>query len=197
MTVIAWDGRMLAADRLATHHGTPMRTTKIAGKRDGSRLRLVGASGASALATALRLWALAADLKDDPYLSTFPRENREHPDQFATIIVVDLHITAEGVSRPTKLRFWEREPYPVVFDPDQVFACGCGADYALGAMAAGRDALDAVQAATLCCTDVGLGANVIDTDTSGWTQGATEARIQRYDPVALAARFARNREGAK
>jgi hypothetical protein len=191
MTVIVWDGRMLAADRMASHYGTPMRVTKIAGKREGSRMRLVGASGAAALATALRQWALGAGLNDDPYQSTFPQENRQHADQFATVIVVDLHVEMTGMARPTKLRYWEREPYPVVFDPDQPFACGIGADFALGAIAAGRDALDAVQAATMFSTNVGLGANVIDCDTSRWPASTSGVHIQRYDPQALATRFER------
>lgn len=132
MTVIAWDGKTLAADRLASG-GTRATVTKIFRMADG---RLVGAAGSGSIARELIAWARAGEKLDTCPTSADKDE--------ATLLVIGLD------GRP---RVYYSRPYPM--EPrDQHFAIGSGEAYAMAAMHLGHDAVRAVEVACAlsdCC----------------------------------------------
>ncbi len=139
MTVIAWDGRTLAADKRTTDCGQPRTTTKIVRAPDGS---LVATSGDSGMARALRAWWIGgADVEKYP-----------DPDVKADLFVV---------TKDAEQRLYQGSARPIVLE-DKTFAMGTGRDYANAAMYYGKTAREAVELA--CVWDTGCG-NGIDTLT--------------------------------
>lgn len=136
MTVIAWDGRTLAADKRAVNAGHKSTTTKIRRTASGD---LIGASGDQDVATALMAWyERGADE------SKFPanRNNDGYPRAYLLV-----------VQRSRVMRF-ECEPHPLLVE-DPFYAMGSGRDYALAAMHLGYSAAEAVEVA--CALDTGCG----------------------------------------
>lgn len=143
MTTIAWDGKTLAADRLRTVGNTPMGATKLfrveapfysGGLKGGI---LFGACGDSWDCAAFRLWVEGGNPPTPKNLG---------------VVAID----ARGVCwyGGETLIFHEVElPY---------WACGSGADYALGAMAAGKPAREAVEIASGLDVHTGLGVDVLE-----------------------------------
>lgn len=138
MTVVAWDGRTLAADKRACN-GTLVRTTTKIFRANGA---LCAFSGNAAGGVELLEWFRAGA---DP--TKYPESQRG--DNGAYLLV----IAADGV------RMYEGGPHPVRFE-DQHFAIGCGRDFAMAAMHLGKTAAEAVAVA--CALDSGCG-NGIDT----------------------------------
>lgn len=134
MTVIAWDGKTLAADKQSTFCNLPRRTTKVHRAKDGS---LLGAAGTTALCHALREWYDGGCVKAD-----FPDTKNEtsmlviRPD--GQVLLYDGHAT----------------PIPI---EDAFTAIGCGRDYAIAAMHLGRTAREAVEVACIFDTCCGKG----------------------------------------
>lgn len=142
MTVIAWDGRMLAADKMATNAGLNRTVTKIWKPRPGLLLAI---AGDFSVAVEMREWFLAgADPKE------FPSKAR---DDVSSLIVV----TAHGYAK------YESGPYPLPFD-DTHMAIGSGRDYAIAAMHLGLDAMEAVRVACLFDVNCGNGVDVLTLD---------------------------------
>jgi hypothetical protein len=138
MTVIAWDGQALAADKRATSGNVAYTVTKV--ERFGSHL--LGTVGEADVAHDLREWFKAgAEPKD------FPKSARRDT---ATLVVITVGV------RP---RAFATSPHPMLYADDQL-VWGCGRDFALAAMHLGCDARRAVEVA--CVFDVGCG-NGIDT----------------------------------
>lgn len=139
MTVIAWDGRMLAADRLASYNGHKRSATKIF-RLDSQRL--VAFAGTAPIAHAVLAWLRDSERK----IEAFPKSADTH----AFVVHRDGHAEC-----------YEGEAHPVpVLEP--FFASGAGRDYALAAMHLGYDARRAVEVA--CALDIYCG-NGIDTLT--------------------------------
>lgn len=144
MSVIAWDGKTLAADKRASL-GTLIRTTtKIARCKHGA---LAGYSGAAAAGEELLAW-----VNDGGHAADFPAARRNPQAEFALLLLV---------WQSGELWLYENTPYPMKFPPQQ-FAIGSGRDFALAAMHLGRSASDAVGVA--CQFDSGCG-NGVDTLT--------------------------------
>jgi ATP-dependent protease HslVU (ClpYQ) peptidase subunit len=139
MTVIAWDGKTLAADKRGTVAGMAYTVTKIHRLPDG----LVAFTGGGAHAAELLNWFFGAR---DP--ATYPRCES---DEGAGSVKVDLDgkIFMYSAANPFPERI--ESPY---------FARGSGRDYAMAAMYLGCDARRAVEVA--CAFDVACG-NGIDT----------------------------------
>lgn len=135
MTVIAWDGRALAADKRTTDAGMARTTTKIERAPDRS---LVGAAGNTARCKALIEWvcqgALPARWNND--------WNGAHI----------LHIHTNG-----KVVAYDGGPHPIEYH-DQFVAIGSGRDFATAAMALGQNAYCAVELA--CRFDVHCGNGI-------------------------------------
>ncbi|MGZ3309100.1 MAG: hypothetical protein ACXU8R_11330 [Xanthobacteraceae bacterium] len=141
MTVIAWDGKTLAADKRMDCNGYPATVTKIFRTADGS---LIGGAGDSDVISALREWYHQGCNPD-----TYPT-NRGEGGCYATLMVV---------TRAREVRLFLSGPIPIQMD-NQTFAIGSGADFALAAMHLGYSAKKAVEVA--CALNAGCG-NGIDT----------------------------------
>lgn len=137
MTTIAWDGKILAADSLATCGTLRSKVVKIV--RSASGFLCAGAGEFSAVVPWLR-WVEGGLVPDDR-----PGELGSK----ATVIIVDprgrAH-TLEGA--PVRV--------PVL---DKFWALGTGAELAMGAMAMGADAAQAVRIAAKF--DVHTGGRVV------------------------------------
>lgn len=133
MTIIAWDGNVLAADKKATNHGFGSTVTKLFRLEHGGMAALCGDSP-----VALELLQWYRGNADAKY---FPAKAR---DDVSSLIVV-------GSDR--KLRVYSAGPIPE-YKEDKFIAFGSGRDYALAAMYLGRTAREAVDVACYfdnCC----------------------------------------------
>jgi ATP-dependent protease HslVU (ClpYQ) peptidase subunit len=136
MTVIAWDGKTLAGDKLACG-GTRTTVTKIARLPDG---RLIGLAGSGSIARELAAWALAGE---DP--SNWP----ESADKDEASMIV--------ITRGQLPRVYYNRPFPMLPE-DKFFAMGCGEAYAMAAMYLGHDARRGVEIA--CALDANCGSGI-------------------------------------
>ncbi len=146
MTVIAWDGKTLAADKRASDCGRARTVTKIRRcMKPGATLgHLMGASGSVNRDAELMAW-----YENGANPAAFPAGER---DEKACSMLV--------VNRPgPEVLFFNGAPFGAMFE-DQRFAMGSGRDYAETAMHLGCDAAEAVRVA--CELDLGCG-NGIDT----------------------------------
>lgn len=138
MTVIAWDGKTLAADKMSCSHGYGYTVTKVHRLRDGSLMAL---SGDGDTAMALRAWLEAA------------RNPAAYP------VGKDDDTSAFVVQPDGKAVSYGKTPYPQTIE-DKFYAMGHGRDFALAAMHCGKTAREAVE--LTCRLDVFCG-NGIDT----------------------------------
>lgn len=144
MTTIAWDGRTLAADRQATI-GTLKRTTrKIWCVCD----KLVAFVGDSDQVLELLHWMRRGAGPTD-----FP-EHQRRGDSDNRIVVI---------TSDRRIQVYERTPFPIEFG-DKHFAMGSGRDFALGAMAMGATAREALQVASNLDCGTGMGIDWVDLD---------------------------------
>jgi hypothetical protein len=142
MTIIAYDGKTLAADKQCLHGNTRSSVTKIF--RVGSEL--VGVSGCLPDGMELLEWFRAGATP-----SAFPSASRSR-DGGAALLVIG----ADG-----RARKYEVGPTPFYFDERQV-AAGCGDEAALVAMACGKNAREAVEMAIRFNYGCGLGIDTLE-----------------------------------
>ena len=136
MTVIAWDGKALAADRRAVNCGLARTVCKL----ERVKGMLVGMSGDHGAAAEMLKWFVSG--------GEFPAKARE---DIATLMVVDhsgVHLYTTGP-----------EPMKVL---DSHMAIGSGRDYALMAMHLGRTAKEAVELTCLFDANCGNGVDVLE-----------------------------------
>lgn len=156
MTVIAWDGKTLAADKRATNCNLASTVTKVHRLPDG----LVAFSGGGAHASELLNWFFGARNPD-----TYPR--RDGDDGAGSLLIKE-----DG----TIFVYSSTNPFPERIE-NQFYARGSGRDYALAAMYLGCDARKAVEVA--CVFDVSCG-NGVDTMTlAEAAPAATQALLHR------------------
>jgi ATP-dependent protease HslVU (ClpYQ) peptidase subunit len=144
VTVIAWDGISLCADRRACN-GTAINTTTKAHRIEFSEsVYLAAYSGSAATGEEMLEWfARGGDVEK------FPQSRRTASgDDWAALIVI--------APDKTILRY-EATPYPVRFEQKK-YAAGGGADFARMAMHLGHSARDAVL--LTCELDSGCGNGV-------------------------------------
>lgn len=146
MTVIAFDGRTVAADKQATTAGLKLRVTKLMRAEDGAVLSF---SGDAAHGMELAAWYNAGR---DPNRFPLPREPGAGRDSGAF-----LHVFKHGQKPQT----YEWGPVPLVWDEPQ-FAAGCGRTAALAAMRMGGDARRAVEIACELMDGCGGGVDVME-----------------------------------
>lgn len=143
MTVIAFDGMTLAADKRCSGGSAVFTVRKIDRLSDGS---LVGLTGDTAYCAQMLAW-----LRDGEKLADFPATQRDR-EKFAGVLVV----------RPTgEVWKYEDTPHPYRIE-DRFYAIGSGRDFALAAMMLGKSAREAVKVA--CEFDASCG-NGVDTLT--------------------------------
>ena len=141
MTTIAYDGKTLAADSLATVNGLSQRGfQKI--RKEGQEFFALGGDSATFQAW-IEWWYKGANPKGIPV----------GPGPSILLIV-----TAEGVHQVhSETPYADKEGIPLP-DGREVHACGSGGEIALGAMMAGATAKEAVEIA--CMIDVYSGGEV-------------------------------------
>lgn len=139
MTVIAWDGSVLAADKQATNAGLKMTATKLR-KINGC---ICAATGDWDRAQSLYEWFARGAKPED-----FP-DFQKTDDGFVGMVVVHPDNTVVK---------YERAPYPYTIE-DKLFAVGSGRDFALGAMATGANAIQAVHIASRFDSGCGMGVD--------------------------------------
>lgn len=141
MTILAWDGKTLAADKRGLNNGLGRTVTKI--YRVGEDI--VGFAGDMVVGLEMLEWARGGYL---------PEEMPEvQLDEETTCFF--LVINKDGV------RVYERGVQPIRFE-DKFFACGTGRDYALAAMHLGCDAAKAVEVACVFEASCGNGIDTLE-----------------------------------
>jgi ATP-dependent protease HslVU (ClpYQ) peptidase subunit len=139
VTVIAWDGKTLAADKMACSAGYGYTVTKVHRLRDGGIAAFAG-DGDGAMA--LLAWLNAAQ---NP--AAYPEAQKDN-DTSALVIRPDGSVWSYG-----------KTPYPQRIECER-YGMGHGRDFALAAMHCGKSAREAVDLA--CQLDVYCG-NGVDT----------------------------------
>ena len=140
MSVIAWDGKTLAADRMAVYDSIIIKTKKLITLPTGEVFAWAGV-----VENALAVVKWYQDGQCEP---EWPKCQEQ--DDFASVILL----------KDKKLYEYEQAPIlqPVLSFPR---AWGSGAKFALGAMAAGADAIKAVKITSTLCNQVGLGIDSV------------------------------------
>ncbi|MCK4121398.1 hypothetical protein HFK83_03310 [Ralstonia pseudosolanacearum] len=141
MTVIAWDGKTLAADKRATSVGLARTVTKI--QRHGDVL--LAMTGDWDVAVELREWLKAGAVPRD-----FPEKAREDN---ASLIVIGRG----GIA------VYSTGPFPMPIEQEKV-AFGSGRDFAEASMYLGCSAIEAVSVACHFQTDCGNGIDALTLD---------------------------------
>jgi hypothetical protein len=143
VTTIAWDGVSLVGDRMRSFNNTPIDATKVFRLRETPELGNVphavafGCAGHSPSAIALERWTRNTGLRP--------------PLKDLDVMVVDAH--GQCCVGDHDLEF-TRVQFPF-------FAIGSGADYAMGAMARGATAREAVEIAMRFDTGSGIGVTEV------------------------------------
>lgn len=139
MTTIAYRDGVLAADSLSTRYGNREGTVcKIAKKAN----LMAGASGSADMCQAFRVWFMTGCKGQPPYMGDPDKSWAE-----GFIVMPDGAVAVFGPSSQ-----WVNQPY------GGFSAWGSGSDVALGAMAAGATAEQAVAAAIML--DINSGGEI-------------------------------------
>lgn len=141
MTVIAWDGKTLAADKRMVSAGLILTTTKI--RRIGGLL--VGAAGNISSTAELMAWVERGRNPVD-----WPASQKDKEDWAGLLVIEGRRI----------LRY-EQSPFPCELE-DRVVATGSGRDFAIAAMHCGKTAREAVELACLLENGCGNGVDVLE-----------------------------------
>lgn len=140
MTVIAWDGRTLAADRMIVDGYTKQVGTKIH-KINGE---LFGASGCWSTGMARMDWVRAGMNPAD-----YPRVPE---DEFGRL----LRVTADR-----RIMLYTVNGLPMQYE-SPFYAIGSGSDFALAAMYLGHTARQAVHVACELSSECGMGIDTLE-----------------------------------
>lgn len=144
MTVIAWDGKTLAADKLASNGGMKCEVTKIF-RINGC---LVGGAGEVPFILEMIEW-----IRNGRIVADYPVSQRSK-DDWQPLLVIEKDGTPS---------LYERTPYPVRYEHKHV-AIGSGREYARAAMHLGYDAARAVDTAIALDGDCGAGIDTLVLD---------------------------------
>lgn len=141
MTIIAWDGTTLAADKQVTNCYNAKTVTKIFRIPQG----LVGFAGNGYHAQALLRWLTLGAIAEG------------WPEKMGEDSADMLFITND---REICFYSGDNGPYYTVYE-DKFVAMGSGRDYALAAMHLGHDAVTAVEVAIALDTCCGMGVDTL------------------------------------
>lgn len=142
MTVIAYDGHTLAADKRAVNNGVPFTVTKLFRVGDAA----VAYSGDASYGQQMLAWFIAGAVPEE-----YPDNDRDDNTCRTNLVVVD----ADG------LRVYESTPYPICIE-DTFWAGGSGRDAALATLHLGGTAEEAVRVASLIDTGCGNGIDSLE-----------------------------------
>ena len=144
MTCIAYKDGVLAADRMMSIRGFAVPATKIHCIVTPEGREIVGVSGHTRDAVTFLEWLKTGSIDPKPTIT--------EEDGFSAYVV-----------KGGKL--WHYESNMVCVEMDVPFwAWGCGGDLAMGAMAHGASAKEAVEIACRFDINCGLGVDVLETD---------------------------------
>lgn len=141
MTIIAWDGETLAADKASTCAGFARSVRKIHIVPDG----IVGFAGDESSAMALKNW-----FDNGRIVSEWPACQSQ--DESATAFFVDWN---------GKTYHYTNQPYPAEGE-DTYYAMGSGRDYALALLHHNMTAVQAVETTSLLDAYCGRGIDVLN-----------------------------------
>jgi hypothetical protein len=139
MTVIAWDGHTLATDKQATNSGLRFTVTKSVKLESGEVLAWTGNMDTGQM--------IANWYKDGADAAKWPECQKDKDDWSRLIVVKD-----------GKVFVYEQRPVAMEFQ-DKFMAWGSGRDYAIGAMAKGASAIEAVHIAMRFDNGCGCGVD--------------------------------------
>lgn len=145
MSIIAWDGTTLAADKRMVNYSVISTVTKVF--RVGDDI-LVGFTGLAAQMGRYLAWMRAGF---DP--ATYPVQDKDD-----TCYALVVH-------RSGRVMHYGATGYPVLGE-DARHAAGSGRDFALAAMYLGCDAVRAVEITTHFCCDCGNGIDTLTFDAA-------------------------------
>jgi ATP-dependent protease HslVU (ClpYQ) peptidase subunit len=140
MTVIAWDGKTLAADKQCTLAGHAGKATKIFKTPEG----LVAFVGGAFHSGELLKWFMDSRPK-----GLYPKFTDDDEDGSAHAVFI---------SREKIIHVYGHYSESPQIEESKFYAKGCGRDYALAAMHLGFDAITAVQVA--CDLDIYCGMGI-------------------------------------
>lgn len=146
MTVIAWDGQTLAADKRCSYGGMVCTVTKIF--RIGNLL--VAGAGDFPHVLAMVEWVRRGR---DP--ADFPVAQGSK-DDWQPLLVIEPG---------GKALIYERTPYPVHYEQDYM-TLGSGREYARAALHMGADAVEAVRVASALDVNCGNGVDILELQPS-------------------------------
>lgn len=174
MTVIAWDGRTLAADKRVSFQGLALTTTKIT-RANGC---LVGLCGDGPSSQQMLEWFRAGAVPED-----LPACQRS--DDWGSLLVI----------RPNgAVHKYERGPYPLALE-DRAVAIGSGRDFALAAMHCGKSAREAVEIACIYECGCGNGIDTLQLDSCDSAPDSVRNREAELEDLLVSARAIAEREG--
>jgi ATP-dependent protease HslVU (ClpYQ) peptidase subunit len=141
MSVIVWDGKLLASDSQVTDGSMRRTTTKIRRVEKGKfKGFLLGAAGATATANLLMDW-----FEQGAKAEHFPYEYAKSDMLGATLV---------AITKDKVILRYDHLPVPIIME-DEVYCTGSGRDFAYGAIAMGADAIKAVEVACQYSTECG------------------------------------------
>jgi 20S proteasome alpha/beta subunit len=142
MTVIAWDGKSLAADRQADDGGIKANVTKIVRLPSGI---ILATSGTYWHMQYFIQWVSSGCIEEK--WPDFQKDEKG----FSELIVAE-----KG-----RVKLFDQGALPYFLE-DPFFAWGSGAKFAMGAMAMGATAKEAVEITNRFSTSCGIGVDVFD-----------------------------------
>ena len=147
MTILAWDGKTLAADRMATNNGVASTVTKVFRLDED---RIIGISGHLTRGLEVVDWLATNGHKD-----AFPKGSED--EWYCALLIHRLPLNRIYVYKYEG----RATPYRVL---DTVHACGSGRDFALMAMHLGKTAKEAVELTCELSTECGNGVDTLSFD---------------------------------
>lgn len=170
MTVIAWDGKTLAADKRGVCMGLHRTVTKIFRPH---KFVLVGVAGADDGGFAMLEWVKAGMVPD-----AFPKSQQSEHTKAIMLLVrleceqindpferLNRHDAIPLIWRAKQIEIYDSLPQPNIIE-DRQHAIGSGRDYAMAAMFLGKTAAEAVEVACHFDTSCGNGVDVLE--ASAW-----------------------------
>lgn len=138
MTVIAWDGKSICADKRGVSAGLSFPITKIFRTNQG----IIGVDGTYDVAIHLLEW-----FKNGAKPEEYP-EVQKNDDRYSHLLLI---------RNDKKILRYDRQPYPYEVEMPY-FATGGGRDYAMASMYCGKTSREAIEIA--CHFDNGCGNGI-------------------------------------
>ena len=144
MTVLVWDGKTLAADKMSSFGDNHCTVTKIF-KHENI---LIGFSGLICLGHAMKSWLVGGCKPDE-----FPA--MQSTTEYSEIVVIQKQNRGKPI-----VSIYEQTPFPFQIE-DKFFAGGSGREFAIAALHCGKTAREAVEIACIYSLSCGNGIDTL------------------------------------